>query len=153
MILRYNEAHKSLHGHWGNKNHGQNRHDDHEEVVDEFENHVVWFASQGLTLLRKIYNDREGGYQALVDKHGKPRYRAAELFVPFQKCADRQVYDFRDPYASWTPRKTWADTLGMEQPSKGWLAKSPASEDQWWEDAYWGDKWIRKIGYFIWDRD
>ena len=42
----------------------------------------------------------------------------------------------------------WRDTPGMEMPSKGWIEKNPADDD-----AYWGEKWMRKIGHFIWDRD
>ena len=155
-ILRYAEAEDSWYGQWGNKNYGQNRHDDHEEVVDKFDDHMVWFTSQGLTLLRRIYDDRKLGYSALIEKHGKPRYRHAELFILFEKCADRQIFGATDPSASWTPRKTWPDTPGMELPSKGWLAKSPASNavvNKDPDDAYWGEKWMRKIGYFIWDRD
>ena len=122
-------------------------------MVDEFDNYMVWYASQGLTLLRKIYNDRKLGYEALLDKYCEPRYRPAELFVPFEKCANRQGGDVNIPNASVTPRQTWLDTQGMELPSKGWLAKSSASDDWVDGDTYWGEKWMRKIGYYIWDRD
>ena len=114
---------------------------------------MVWFASQGLTLLQTLYNDRHLGYQAMVDKHGEPRFRPAELFVPFQKSADRHGSSINDPSAKWIPRQTWPDTSGLELPSKGWLAKSPGSDDKEEIDAYWGEKWARKIGYPIWDRD
>ena len=110
---------------------------------------MVWFASHGLTLLRKIYDNRHAGYEGLVRKTCEPRYRAIELFIPFERCADRRGSRGRDPSASWKPDKVWPDTPGMELPSKGWLAKSPASD----AFAYWGEKWMRKIGYFIWDRD
>lgn len=154
MTLRYRDAYDSWYGPFRNKNYGRNRHFDHEEVADEFDNHTVWFASQGLTLLKKIYVDRNLGYEALVEKHCQPRYRAAELFLPFQKCADRQWTDVSDPEDSWKPRHTWSDTLGMELPSKGWLAKGPTSDSSnGYDPAYWGEKWLRKIGYYIWDRD
>ena len=123
-------------------------------VVDEFDNHMVWFASQGLALLHKIYVDRRMGYKALVAKYGVPCYRAAELFIPFKQCAERHRYGVTDPTASWKPRKTWSDTPGMELPSKGWIAKSPASDaTRYADDGYWGEKWMRKIGYYIWDRE
>ena len=153
MNLRYLDACDSLYGPYGNKNHGRNRHFDHEEAAEEFDNHTVWFASQGLTLLKKIYIDRHLGYNALVEKHCPPRYRPAELFIPVEKCAEQQWYDISDPKDSWKPRHTWSDTVGMELPSKSWLAKGPTSDSNGHEEAYWGEKWMRKIGYYIWDRD
>lgn len=152
--LRYDEAYNSWFGRWGRRQHGQNRHHDHEEVVDEFDNHVVWHASQGLSLLAKIYHDRNLAYSALTEKYGAPRYRLAEFFLPIEECSGRRGYGFAsDPAASWTPRTKWSDTPGLELPSRGWLAKSPATDDTLDNTAYWGEKWMRKIGYFIWDRD
>lgn len=105
-----------------------------------------------MSLLGHIYEDRLVDYHKLIEKYGKPRYRLAEFFVPFEMCAARLFHFDRDPKATWTPRATWSDKLGMEKPSKGWLAKCPVSDDTEDTDAYWGDKWTRKIGYFIWDR-
>ncbi|CAD6592390.1 MAG: hypothetical protein ASARMPRED_006247 [Alectoria sarmentosa] len=151
--LRYDEAYESWYGRSGNRFHGRNRHTDHEKVADEFDNHVVWFTSQGLSLLQRIYYDRKAGYAALMEKHCVPRYRLAEIFVPFEECANRREYGFEsDEKSVWKPRKLWPDTPGMELPSKGWLAKSPATDTRE-NTAYWGEKWMRKIGYFIWDRD
>ena len=114
---------------------------------------MVWFASQGLTFLRHLYYDRQLTYQAMVDKHGEFHVRPSEMFVPFQKSADRHGYGFKDASASWIPRQTWPDTSSLELPSKGWLAKSPVLDDYGEMDSYWGEKWARKIGYPIWDRD
>ena len=115
---------------------------------------MVWFASQGLTLLQKLYNDRQLRYSAIVDKHGEPRFRPSELFVPFKNSADRyEAGSIIDPFANWTPRQIWPDTSGLELPSKGWLATSPGSDQGEEIVAYWGEKWARKIGYYIWDRN
>ena len=123
-------------------------------MVDEFDNHMVWSTSQGLSLLRKIYDDRKMGYVALTEKHWGPRYRLAECFVPFERCANRRWWSLSgDPDSIWKPRKVWSDTSGMELPSKGWLGKSPPIDDDAENTAYWGDKWMRKIGYSIWDRE
>ena len=129
-----------------------NRHEDHDAAADEFDNHMVWFMSQGLSLLRCIYDDREAGYSALTNKHGDPRYRLAKRFVPFDECADRRSYGFDSDFnAPRTPRKVWPDTPGMELPSRGWLGKSPVGDVVLDNTEYWGEKWMRKIGYYIWD--
>lgn len=41
----------------------------------------------------------------------------------------------------------------MELPSKGWLGTKPVIDGDPENTAYWGEKWMRKIGYYIWDRD
>ena len=178
MYLRYNYALDSHYRRWGNRKYGQNRHHDHEDVVDHFDNHLVWFTSQGLTLLSKMYHDRGKEYNELVNKYGEPRYRRSDLFIPFEKCANRDVFLIPShPTPPWKPRIEWSDTPGLEMPSKGWVAKSPVADDDGDGgddddddddddhhhhhhhhhhhdiDACWGEKWMRKIGYFIWDRD
>lgn len=123
-------------------------------VAPEFDNHIVWFTSQGLALLRNIYDDRKIGYGVLIKEHCGPCYRLSQCFVPMFKCANRVGRDTPyDPDACWKPRKAWPDTPGMELPTKGWLGKSPAIDFDEENDAYWGEKWMRKIGYYIWDRD
>lgn len=147
--MRYDDAYKSWYTPYYNRGHGENRHNDHEEVVDEFHNHIVWYTSQGLSMVRGIYEDRKEGYQKLIEKYGNPRYRMTDFFLPFAKIAQRRwqaVGSLSPP--SWIPRHEWRDAPGMELPSKGWLDKNPADDE-----AYWGEKWMRKIGYFIWDRE
>ena len=147
--MRYDEAYKSWYTPYYNKHHGKNRHDDHEVVVDEFHNHIVWYTSQGLSTIRGIYEDRKEEYNTLTEKYGSPRYQIADFFLPFAKIAQRGPQAVTNPSPpSWVPRHEWRDTPGMELPSKGWIDKNPADDD-----PYWGEKWMRKIGYFIWDRD
>lgn len=147
--LRYDEAYKSWYTPYYNRYHGKNRHDDHEAVVDEFHNHIVWHTSQGLNIIRGIYEDRKESYSKLTEKYGNPRYRIAGFFLPFAKIAQQGWPALTMPSpSSWNPRHRWRGALGMELPSKGWLDKSPPVDD-----AYWGEKWTRKIGLFIWDRD
>lgn len=147
--LRYDEAYKSWYTPYYNQHHGKNRHDDHEVVVEEFHNHIVWYTSQGLNIIRGIYEDRNERYGTLTEKYGNPRYRIADFFMPFAKITQRgwQAGVTLSP-SSWDPRYEWRDAPGMEMPSKGWIEKNPADHD-----AYWGEKWRRKIGYFLWDRE
>lgn len=145
--MRYHEAYKSWFTPYYNRHHGKNRHDDHEEVVDEFHNHLLWYTSQGLGMIRGIYDDREQDYGALTGKYGHPRYRIADFFIPFEKVSLPHSRYADTPSTPRRPSQKWSDTPGMELPSKGWLAKNPADEE-----AYWGEKWMRKIGFFIWDR-
>lgn len=44
-------------------------------------------------------------------------------------------------------------TPGLGLSSRGWIAKNPVINDYPVKTAYRGNKWIRKISYFICDRD
>lgn len=146
--MRYREASKSWFTPYNNRHHGNTRHDDHEEAADEFYNNLVWYSSQGLGMIRGIYDDRKLTYDDLTEKYGPTRYRIAEFFLPFGKVAHRYPRFGRIAGAPWRPKQRWQDAPGMELPSKGWLGKNPTHEE-----AYWGEKWTRKIGLFIWDRE
>ena len=144
--LRYDEAYRSWYCPGHPRVHGENRHRDHDEVVYEFDNLLIWHTSQGLGMLRGIYDDREKGYDALIKKYGQLRYRSPSLFQPYYEILRLSRYS--DRTIAWRPRHEWQDTPGLELPSKGWLPFGARGGE-----PAWGYKWLRKIGLYIWDRE
>lgn len=139
---------------------GSDKHRDHRMIKDEFEANLVYFTSQSLSFLHRIYKYRKSPPEVARYNNPPPLFRHVKLFLPAHMCAESvRNFSSHDPDEdpSWKPRRRWPDTAGFELPSKGWLAKNPSDYVHWWEreeipESYWGDMWSRKTGYLLWDR-
>lgn len=148
LSVRYNEAYESCFTPSYIRDYGEDRHQDHKRAEPEFHRYVLRYMCQGLNLLKGIYEDRMKSHNELTKKYGRHPYNTTPLFIPYRYMEQTYGNYVTRPRYPWKPRYEWKDTPGMELPSKGWLNQNPRNVN-----AYWGQKWTRKIGYFIWDRE
>ena len=148
LSIRYDAAYRSCFTPFPFPHNGEDRHQDHKHAEEDFRHFLEQYLCQGLSLLKSIYEDRMNSHDELTQKYGRHRYNTNTNFLPYEYLSKifRNLAD--PPRYPCKPRHEWDDTPGMELPSKGWVNQNPRTVD-----ACWGQKWTRKIGYFIWDRE
>ena len=148
LSIRYDAAYRSCFTPFSRPHYGEDRHQDHKHADEHFHEYLKQYLCQGLSMFRSIYEDRTNTHDELTKKYGRYRYDTDESFLPYEYMAEK-IRNLASPMRyPCKPRHEWEDTPGIELPSKGWLNQNPRTVD-----ACWGQRWTRKIGYFIWDRD
>ena len=148
LSMRYDAAYRSCFTPFSRPHYGEDRHQDHKHADERFHEYLQQHLSQGLSMLKGIYEDRTNTHDELTKKYGRYRYKTDESFLPYEYMTEK-IRNLASPMRyPCKPRHEWNDTPGMELPSRGWLNQNPRTVD-----ACWGQKGTRKIGYFIWDRE
>ena len=148
LSIRYDAAYGSCFTSFSRPHYGEDRHQDHKYADEYFQGYLKEYLCQGLSMLKSIYEDRMNSHDELTKKYRRRRYNTTPFFIPYGYLSKIFMNPLAPPRYPCKPRHEWEDTPGMELPSKGWINQNPRTVD-----ACWGQKWTRKIGSFIWDRD